>query len=298
VLMEDDPLDLRAQMWFMHDGAPPHFSGSEEEERCSCRIAPQVPRLNAVRFLLWKSLKNKVYATPVESQEELLRRIQNEADISGIAIIAAGAIVLANASEFNHFADNGLIGPPIVFIVAGAIVFIIAFLGCFGAIKESYNMLMAFAGLLLIIFIIELAVGIAAAVYKADFHNALNSTLRKSMQNYSSDSEMIAWNNLQKKFECCGVDGPSDWEAHGHSLPFSCCNVIEGGNEKIEMYCINNGVGKYLFQDGCYQKLQNQINSNAKILIGVGIGIAFIEVVGIVLACWLAHTIKREDTSK
>lgn len=34
-------------------------------------------------------------------------------------------------------------GPPIVLIVAGSIVFIIAFLGCFGAIRESYNMLLA-----------------------------------------------------------------------------------------------------------------------------------------------------------
>lgn len=45
----------------------------------------------------------------------------------------------------------------------------------------------------------ELAVGIAAAVYKADFHNALNGTLRKSMQNYSNDPEKIAWDNLQRK---------------------------------------------------------------------------------------------------
>lgn len=33
--------------------------------------------------------------------------------------------------------------PPIVLIVAGVIVFIVAFLGCYGAIKEHYNMLIA-----------------------------------------------------------------------------------------------------------------------------------------------------------
>lgn len=33
--------------------------------------------------------------------------------------------------------------PPVVLIVAGVIVFIIAFLGCYGAIKEHYNILIA-----------------------------------------------------------------------------------------------------------------------------------------------------------
>lgn len=33
--------------------------------------------------------------------------------------------------------------PPVVLIVAGVIVFIIAFLGCYGAIKEHNNILIA-----------------------------------------------------------------------------------------------------------------------------------------------------------
>ncbi|KAJ8913858.1 hypothetical protein NQ315_003767, partial [Exocentrus adspersus] len=199
--------------------------------------------------------------------------------ISGIGIIAAGAVVLANASDFNHFAGNGLIGPPIVLIVAGIIVFVIAFLGCFGAIKESYNMLMAFAGLLLIIFIVELAVGIAAAVYKNDFHNALNGTLRNTMDNYSNAPDKIAWDNIQQKFMCCGVEGPSDWKTRGQQqvIPLSCCHAHEETGNEIDNDCVNNGVGKYSYKIGCYEKLKLQINSNATVLIGVGIGIAFIE---------------------
>ncbi|KAJ8932727.1 hypothetical protein NQ314_014423, partial [Rhamnusium bicolor] len=197
--------------------------------------------------------------------------------ISGIGIIVAGAVVLADVSDFDHFVDNGLVGPPIVLIVAGTIIFIIAFLGCFGAIKESYKMLMAFAVLLIIIFIVEFAVGIAAAVYKADFQDALNGTLRKSMLNYSNASEKIAWDNVQEKFKCCGVEGPNDWQGQGLTLPRSCCHS-EGTDTQIEAYCNNKGIGKYLHRTGCYDKLQMKINSNAKILIGVGIGIAFIEV--------------------
>lgn len=51
-------------------------------------------------------------------------------------------------------------------------------------------------------FLLELAVGIAAAVYKADFQEALKTTLRTSMNQYSDENnnnDKIAWDNVQKK---------------------------------------------------------------------------------------------------
>lgn len=68
--------------------------------------------------------------------------------ISGLAIIIAGGVVLGDLGRFAHFMDGKIIGPPIVLIVAGAIVFVIAFLGCYGAIKENYTLLMAVSSLL------------------------------------------------------------------------------------------------------------------------------------------------------
>ncbi|KAJ8964995.1 hypothetical protein NQ317_008797 [Molorchus minor] len=105
--------------------------------------------------------------------------------------------------------ENKILAPPVVLIVVGVIVFLVASLGCYGAIKESYFMLMACGTAilsskyqicmevfvqevasrpfgrklvtnvmqlfrlifgsyfcLLIIFIVEFAVGIAAATYK------------------------------------------------------------------------------------------------------------------------------------
>ncbi|KAG5882055.1 hypothetical protein JTB14_007717 [Gonioctena quinquepunctata] len=217
--------------------------------------------------------------------------------LSGLGIIIAGAIVLADVSDFNAFVSSDLMGPPMVLIVTGAIVFIIAFLGCFGAIKESYNLLMAFAGLLIIIFILELAVGISAAVYKADFQEALKDNLKKSMEKYTEEnsSEKISWDNVQKKLMCCGVDGPSDWQ--GQLTPVSCC-TDEKPELEVEAFCSDNAFGTYVFNTGCFDNMKMKIESNTKILIGVGVGIAFIEVVGIILACWLAFTIKREENAK
>ncbi|XP_015510318.1 CD63 antigen [Neodiprion pinetum] len=216
--------------------------------------------------------------------------------VSGIGIIVAGALVLSDVGEFSHFLEGRITAPPVVLIVAGAIVFFIAFLGCYGAIKENYTLLIAFAGALVVIFAIELAVGIAAAVFRNDFSMAMKETLRSTMTNYT-EADKMAWNNVQQKLQCCGIDGPEDWERANvlpsGTLPESCCNLDSGPSTQ----CIMNSQSK-VYRRGCYMELESRVQNGAKILIGVGIGIAFIEIAGVVLACFLANAIKREGGEK
>lgn len=63
--------------------------------------------------------------------------------IAGLGIIVAGALILANVGPFMHFLEARVIAPPIILICTGAMIFIMAFLGCYGAIKEHYNLLIA-----------------------------------------------------------------------------------------------------------------------------------------------------------
>lgn len=78
--------------------------------------------------------------------------------------------------------------------------------------------------MLVIIFIIELAVGIAAAVFKSDLEMMLKDSLEKSITRSSTD-DIAAWDNVQRKLMCCGVNGPSDWVDYSKNktLRASCC---------------------------------------------------------------------------
>ncbi|KAJ1531077.1 hypothetical protein ONE63_005904 [Megalurothrips usitatus] len=232
--------------------------------------------------------------------------------LSGVAIIAAGAVVLTEFGGGQRFLEDRILAPPIVLIVAGAIVFLVAFLGCCGAIKENYFMLIAFAGLLLVIFIVELAVGIAAGVAKDDFNDALRNTLHNSMINYTrDDGDRLAWDNVQRKLECCGTDSFQDWQRvyRNNELPFSCCvryafsqadKVPPGASfQGPNTICTATANPIYVHQVGCYNKLAQVVRDSGVIVMGVGIGIAFVEIAGIVLACLLASAIKkRDDDSK
>lgn len=75
-----------------------------------------------------------------------------------------------------------------------------------------------------IIFIVELAVGIAACLYKADLQMVLKDSLEKSITRSSPD-DIMAWDNVQRKLMCCGVTGPSDWTRYSRNktMRASCC---------------------------------------------------------------------------
>lgn len=87
ILLADVPHRLRNEMWFMHDGAPAHFSIQAREfldrtfnNRWIGRRGPQPwpprsPDLNSLDYFLWGHLKTLVYLTPIQNEQELRNRI-------------------------------------------------------------------------------------------------------------------------------------------------------------------------------------------------------------------------------
>lgn len=87
-LLENIPLNIRREMWFQHDGAPPHYSLLARQvlndlypNRCIGRgfriwWPPRSPDLNPLDFFLWAYLKEYVYRQPVATIEELEDRLR------------------------------------------------------------------------------------------------------------------------------------------------------------------------------------------------------------------------------
>lgn len=128
-LLEDLPLAQRTQLFFMHDGAPAHFSATAREylnvhyeNRWIGRgVAvpnqpwpPRSPDLNVLDFYFWGHLKSLVYKTPVENQEDLRNRIimacENIKNTPGLfrnvrnsMIRRLDACILAEGGHFQQF---------------------------------------------------------------------------------------------------------------------------------------------------------------------------------------------------
>lgn len=90
-LFDEVPIQIRLEHWFMHDGAPPHFSIAVRDflnhqyqnkwigrgNNCPQLWPPRSPDLNKCDFFLWGMLKEYVYSTPIASPIELWNRIRH-----------------------------------------------------------------------------------------------------------------------------------------------------------------------------------------------------------------------------
>jgi hypothetical protein len=87
IILEEVPIQIRQRLWFMHDGAPAHFSIRArrhlDEVYANRWIGrggyvnwpARSPDLNPLDFCIWGYLKSLIYSRPVEDINDLRNRI-------------------------------------------------------------------------------------------------------------------------------------------------------------------------------------------------------------------------------
>uniref|UniRef100_A0A6M2E6Q5 Tetraspanin n=1 Tax=Amblyomma tuberculatum TaxID=48802 RepID=A0A6M2E6Q5_9ACAR len=205
--------------------------------------------------------------------------------ISGIVIIVCGGYSLHLFKKTGPVIGDDYVSAPVILIVVGSIVFLVAFLGCCGAMQESYCMLMLFSVFLFLILVAEIAAGALGFVYKGKVDNIASDRFIQTLKDYKREDEgkvkpvKEAWDFIQHQLQCCGVNGPGDWMLYAKIPPPPSC-------------CSDGGASCVPFEKGCYNKVKEDISQYA-VYVGIaGIGIGLIEIIGIIFSCCLANQVK------
>ncbi|XP_050345195.1 CD63 antigen-like [Nymphalis io] len=213
--------------------------------------------------------------------------------ITGLIILIVGAKSEINAHPYVSLTDESFYtSAPVILIIVGLIVFVVAFFGCCGAVKENHCMIVTFSVFLLMIFIAELAVGIAGYVKHTELETSIVRTLNASIQQYSTDPDIKKnYDIIQTDMQCCGIYGVSDWKASGQPIPATCCAGQEITNN-MTVDCTPDSPS--IHKKGCLDLILNYMKELALVLGGVGLGIAFVQLLGVVFACCLARSIRSQ----
>jgi CD63 antigen len=209
--------------------------------------------------------------------------------IIGLALMIIGGVVLGKMIRYNSVA--GITSGPVFIIIVGAIILVVTFFGCCGAFKENSCMLGTFAVLVGIIFALEIIAAIVAFAFKSKSDEYIGKALENTADEYMKKNGTQFWDDVQNDFKCCGVDNATTWADYNGNLPDSCCvEEKEGcgaGGYK------DRGEAKF-HQQGCLPKLEQWINDRIAIVAGVALGLAFVELLGIVLACCMCNAIRKD----
>lgn len=118
--------------------------------------------------------------------------------LGGIAILAVGVAFLLQIGDIEKvFEDWNITVVPILFIVIGAVIFVIAFFGCCGAIKESHCMTVTYSTFLMILLIAQIILAIVVFVYVGDIQKSVQPVLERLWQNRLVEVNQRFWDNVQ-----------------------------------------------------------------------------------------------------
>ncbi|PWA32656.1 hypothetical protein CCH79_00012443, partial [Gambusia affinis] len=214
--------------------------------------------------------------------------------LAGAAILGVGIWVTVDSNSLLSLANKVVSLPEDIFqlnyvgyvlIGVGAVLLIIGFLGCCGAVKESRCMLLTFFSLVLIIFIIEVAGGVVLFVFNNEvdqIFDTIEDEVRANIQkDYGNENEMTkVWNTTMEQFQCCGYKNYTDFYGSpfnnaGDRYPSQCCSGTGP--------CTSNAAEKADIK-GCFVRLLELLEENSVIIAGVAIGIAALEIAAMVVS--------------
>ncbi|XP_028644239.1 tetraspanin-1 [Grammomys surdaster] len=219
--------------------------------------------------------------------------------LCGAALLAVGIWVSVDGTSFLK-AFGSLSSSAMQFvnvgyflIAAGAVLFILGFLGCYGAHSENKCALMMFFSILLLIFIAEIAGAVVALVYTTMAEQFLTMLVVPAIEKdygYQSDFTQV-WNSTMEGLHCCGFNNYTDFNAsrfvkENHLYPRYCC-----ANATIEELCTEDKA-KSMNVQGCFKQILHKIRANAVTVGGVAVGVAALELAAMVVSMYLYCNLK------
>jgi len=258
--------------------------------------------------------------------------------VMGFGCLAVGMWMIADRYVYSYFvvlrrdySDRVLSAAPAILIVCGIFCIGMAIIGIIGLSKRSRKLLLLYSIVMFVVLILQLVVGFTCVVFRDQIHKYLKDGMKDSIQNYYTFDNTVgkAWNWIQVRHKCCGVDGSWDYENSVWFndenedasvglirpevfVPVTCC-VLEYNQDRDPSYvdpqnpipkdftrCQQDAEGKKVsgsnvHNRGCFARLDDFIHRHIDTLICIGLIIGFLQVIGFIAACYLTCKLDNID---
>lgn len=201
--------------------------------------------------------------------------------IMGFFLLSIGVWAQIEKSTVYSQLSKFYMDPAWLLIIIGAIIFMIGFSGCIGALRENTCFLSLYSTILALLLLAEILIFMIAFYAKDVIQEDLSHKLDDMIVLYRDDPDLqtiIDW--VQRDFQCCGINDPDDWDKNIYfnssaktlaspdagGVPFSCCKDVDplftnyacGQSTRVDL--VHRPTRIWL--EGCLPKLQNWLNNN------------------------------------
>ncbi|KAL3269806.1 hypothetical protein HHI36_008865 [Cryptolaemus montrouzieri] len=171
--------------------------------------------------------------------------------LTNISVMAIGACLAVDPKKAE------LKGHGFIMLILSVMFLCILAAGSVGAIGEHYCILLLFAGLMVVGFLVG---GLThLMVFLTSGPHVPYQQLHLSLRDYENIKTVNnIWDSTQEQGKCCGITGPQDWLAANMKIPSSCCYASSDTDDIPSEHCSNENEKRYLYQKGCFKQVNNQ----------------------------------------
>ncbi|XP_048237435.1 tetraspanin-33-like [Haliotis rufescens] len=242
--------------------------------------------------------------------------------VAGVVGFGFGYWTLTSKGQIFAGGVYFFLDPAVMLCIVGCTIFIVAFFGFLGALRENVRLLKIFRVCLVLVLFIQVGIGILVFVFytmpeaRESLLSGPETILKDAIKRYHDDEEKRKWVDLiQKEFKCCGMShnkiGYMDWQLNRYfncsasnpsaercAVPVSCC-IFEPG-DYINVMCgfdtTNKPRSKVLHRintKGCMRGLADWMRGNESYIGGLLLAFVTPQVLGVVFATLFIKHIVR-----
>ncbi|XP_062918321.1 CD82 molecule b [Mobula hypostoma] len=228
--------------------------------------------------------------------------------ILGAVILGFGLWILLDNTSFIAVLQSSLSALRVgsyILLGVGSVTMLMGFLGCLGAVNEVKCLLGLYFTCLLLILIAQVTAGVLIYLQRDALKAEIADVIHRMIVNYNPQdiqdrSFGATWDYIQRELQCCGWMGHSNWTENlvikNSSMLLYPCSCHQKANDTIPEMGFCEGVDPY--EKGCVLSVQEWLYSNIGLIFGVCVGVAVIELLGMVLSMCLCKNVEQEDYSK
>jgi len=170
-----------------------------------------------------------------------------------------------------------------ILMVAGAIIVIISFCGCCGALTNNILLMTIGASCVIITLILEITGGVLILVHGTEYSKLtpfLTTTLDKLIldSNYNANANHYLI-TIQEKVGCCGSRSYLDYSRNNLPISDSCRDAISGN----------------VYQQGCVEKFSIFIEKRAGWIAGIAIFVAVLQLLLVFFTFCYIRSVRGND---
>ncbi|KAK7891421.1 hypothetical protein WMY93_023384 [Mugilogobius chulae] len=202
--------------------------------------------------------------------------------IFGALIMGFGLWVLFDNQSFIAVlqeSSNTVKVASYILIGVGSLSMAMGFFGCLGAIYEIRCLLGLYFTCLLLILIAQVTAGVLIYFQRDRLKFEMSGIIKGMIIHYTGQNRTTehTWDYIQRSMKCCGWTGPGNWS---------------------ENLLIKNS-SQYLYPaPGCITSVEKWLLDNCGIILGICVGVAVVELLGMILSMCLCKSVVQEDYTK